>query len=286
MKPFLVDIKKDVIKILLASLLASVLIGTTIYFLFHSLFTKRLQAVSAAAMRLAAGEMNARAVVKGTDEIGYLATSFNLLAEDITNWRDNLEEMVTHRVKDLSALYEVAYAISQSLELKTVLPKVLDHVLDTVGEHKGIIVLVGEDGDTLKLIGHRNLSAEAIQQISRMRVGDGCAGDVILRNTSIRASDNEELRKKMPGMEREGIRSVLAVPISSRGTAFGAIAVYSDRKNRFSEQDEELLATIGSQVGVAVENARLYERRWSSPTRTRSPGWLTGGASWRSCRKR
>ncbi|MEK6699735.1 MAG: diguanylate cyclase [Nitrospirota bacterium] len=260
MKPFLVDIKKDVIKILLASLLASVLIGTTIYFLFHSLFTKRLQAVSAAAMRLAAGEMNARAVVKGTDEIGYLATSFNLLAEDITNWRDNLEEMVTHRVKDLSALYEVAYAISQSLELKTVLPKVLDHVLDTVGEHKGIIVLVGEDGDTLKLIGHRNLSAEAIQQISRMRVGDGCAGDVILRNTSIRASDNEELRKKMPGMEREGIRSVLAVPISSRGTAFGAIAVYSDRKNRFSEQDEELLATIGSQVGVAVENARLYEK--------------------------
>ena len=204
--------------------------------------------------------MKARSVVKGTDEIGYLATSFNLLAEEITNWRDNLEEMVTHRVKDLSALYEVAYAISQSLELKTVLPKVLDHVLETVGERKGIVVLVGDEGDTLKLIGHRGLSAEAIQQISHMRVGDGCAGGVILRNTSIRASDHEELSDKMPVIEREGIRSVLAVPISSRGTAFGAIAVYSDRKNRFSEQDEELLATIGSQVGVAVENARLYEK--------------------------
>jgi diguanylate cyclase (GGDEF)-like protein len=242
------------------SVIFSLLLGTTIYFLFHSLFTKRLQTVSAAAVRLAAGEMKARSVVKGTDEIGSLATSFNLLAEEITNWRDNLEEMVTHRVKDLSALYEVAYAISQSLELKTVLPKVLDHVLETVGERKGIVVLVGGEGDALKLIGHRGLSAEAIEQISHMKTGDGCAGDVILRNTAIRATDNEELRKKMPGLEQEGIRSVLAVPISSRGTAFGAIAVYSDRKDRFSEQDEELLATIGSQVGVAVENARLYEK--------------------------
>jgi diguanylate cyclase (GGDEF)-like protein len=258
-KPFLVANKRDVVKVLLTSVFASLLIGLSIYFLFHSLFTKRVQAVSAAAVRLAAGEMKARSVVKGTDEIGSLATSFNLLAEEITNWRDNLEEMVTHRVKDLSALYEVAYAISQSLELKTVLPKVLDHVLETVGERRGIVVLVGE-GDTLKLLGHRGLSAEAMEQISRMKVGDGCAGDVILRNTAIRATDNEELRKKMPGLEQEGIRSVLAVPISSRGTAFGAIAVYSDRKDRFSEQDEELLATIGSQVGVAVENARLYEK--------------------------
>ncbi|HWR71852.1 MAG TPA: GAF domain-containing protein, partial [Nitrospirota bacterium] len=260
MKPFLVANKRDVVKVLLTSVFASFLIGLSIYFLFHSLFTRRIQAVSAAAVRLAGGEMKARSVVKGTDEIGYLATSFNLLAEEITNWRDNLEEMVTHRVKDLSALYEVAYAISQSLELKTVLPKVLDHVLETVGERKGIVVLVGDEGDTLKLIGHRGLSAEAIEQISHMRVGDGCAGDVILRNTSIRATDNEELRKKMPGLEQEGIRSVLAVPISSRGAAFGAIAVYSDRMDRFSEQDEELLATIGSQVGVAVENARLYEK--------------------------
>jgi diguanylate cyclase (GGDEF)-like protein len=254
------DINKSAVRISLGSVFVASLIGITIYFFLHSLITLRIRNVSAAAVRLAAGEMKARSVVKGTDEIGSLATSFNLLAEEITNWRDNLEEMVTCRVKDLSALYEVAYAISQSLELKTVLPKVLDRVLETVGERKGIVVLVGGEGDTLKLIGHRGLSAEAIQQISHMKVGDGCAGDVILRNTAIRATDNEELRKKMPGLEQEGIRSVLAVPISSRGTAFGAIAVYSDRKDRFSEQDEELLATIGSQVGVAVENARLYEK--------------------------
>jgi diguanylate cyclase (GGDEF)-like protein len=41
---------------------------------------------------------------------------------------------------------------------------------------------------------------------------------------------------------------------------FGAFAVYGGKGDRFSDQDEALLTTIGNQVGVAVENARLYEK--------------------------
>ena len=36
--------------------------------------------------------------------------------------------------------------------------------------------------------------------------------------------------------------------------------MYSEKKGLFSDQDEALLETIGSQMGFAVENARLYEK--------------------------
>jgi diguanylate cyclase (GGDEF)-like protein len=52
----------------------------------------------------------------------------------------------------------------------------------------------------------------------------------------------------------------LVVPISVRGEILGAFGVYSAKKDRFTEKDEALLMAIGSQTGVAVENARLYEQ--------------------------
>lgn len=253
------ELEKDAVRNVILSILLSFIIGATIYFLFHYLFTRRIKAVSESAVKFASGDMTTRVNATGTDEIGNLATSFNLMAEEITNWRTNLENMVVQRVKDLSILYEVVDAVSKSLELGKVLPSVLDRVLENMGERKGIVVVIGEEGDTLKVMGQRGLSHESIRQISNL--GHGCAGDVVLKNRPLRiaAGDDREM-KELPGLESENVRSALVVPISSATGALGAIAVYSEEKDKFSEQDEALLATIGSQVGVAVENARLYEK--------------------------
>ncbi len=253
------EIRKTAVMMLLVSFLVSVSLGLTIYFLFHYVFARRIQAVSGAAVRLAAGDMKIRAHVGGTDEIGYLGASFNVLADEITDWRANLEEMVGHRVKELSTLYEVALIIGRSLELSTIMPRVLDHVLDTLAERKGVVVLVDDEGDELSLMAHRGLLPDSILQVAQF--GHGCVGDVILKNKPIRVPCSEEEEPSAPpGMEEEKIQSALAAPISARGTAFGAIVVYSDKKGRFNEQDEALLSTIGNQVGVAVENAKLYEK--------------------------
>lgn len=243
----------------LISILAAVLAGISIYFFLHFFFTVRLRSVSSAAVKFASGDLSVRADTTGTDEIGYLATSFNLLAEEITNWRANLEEMAANRMKELSALYEIVNTISQSLELNKVLPSVLDRVLENLGAEKGVVVLVGSDGRTLTPLGHRGLTEEGVRRISQS--GQGCAGDVILRNSPVRVpADDEEGPTVIPGLELEDISSALVVPITARGKVLGVIGVYSGLKNKFSGQDESLLMMIGSQVAVAVENALLYEK--------------------------
>ena len=240
--------------------LVSVALGVSIYLLFHSLFIRRIKSVSSAAVRLASGDLNARAASGGAgDEIGHLAASFNLLAEDIAGWRGSLEATAASRLKELSVLYEVVDTISQSLELGKVLPKVLDRVLENVRAGKGAVVLLAGDGRTLSLMASRGLSEEAKVEITTR--GQGCVGDVILRKNPLRVpGEDQEEALVVPGLEQDNIMSALVVPITMLGNVLGVIAVYGETEAAFSEQDEALLSTVGNQVAVAVENARLYEK--------------------------
>lgn len=254
------EIKKSALTNISAALVASLLIGTSLFFLFRALFTKRVRAVSAAAVGLAAGDMKARAEVSGTDEIGHLATSFNVMTEEITNWRANLEEMVELRVKDLSILYSVAEATSQSLELDTMLPIVLQRVLRVMGEEQGLIFL--RHGDVVRLAVQRGFSAESVEALMQLKPGEGYAGAVMERNRTIRIGDMAAGKgvSILPGLETEGIRSAVVAPIVFQQKNLGAVAVYSRRTDRFSENDEDLFQSIGNLLGVAVENAKLYEK--------------------------
>jgi len=236
----------------------ALVLGASIYFLFYMLFTKRIQTISSAAVKLAAGDITVKAEAGGTDEIGHLATSFNALADEITDRRANLEEITASRVKELTALFAVVETISQSLDLTKVLPNVLGCVLDNFSASKGVVVLVDRDDKMLRLAGHRGLSEVSLGKI--VSDGQGCTGDVILMKKPIRVSGDEEGEESVPGLEKDEIRSALVVPISVRGEVLGAFGVYSAKKDRFTEKDEALLMAIGSQTGVAVENARLYEQ--------------------------
>lgn len=243
---------------LVISILVSVLVGTAVYFIIQSVVTSRIKSLSAAADNLASGDMTVKAEEKGTDEISTLAISFNALVEGISIWRNNLEEIAASRLKDLTALYGIVDTISRSLDLNKVLPNVLDRALENMRADKGAVVLVDHDGKTLSLMAHRGLSEKSLCQI--IESGQGCTGEVISRNDSTRIDEEGDGQNRVPGLDQDDVRSAIVVPISMRGSVFGAFAVYGGKGVRFSDQDEVLLTTIGNQVGVAVENSRLYEK--------------------------
>jgi GAF domain-containing protein len=57
----------------------------------------------------------------------------------------------------------------------------------------------------------------------------------------------------------EGLNSVAVVPLTSRRKVLGTLFAATHGYREFSERDIELMTSIGRQIGVAVENARLYE---------------------------
>jgi signal transduction histidine kinase len=69
---------------------------------------------------------------------------------------------------------------------------------------------------------------------------------------------NEEHLKKTRAV---GLKSAMLVPMSARGRTFGAITfVFAESGRRYGRADLETAELLGRRAGVAIDNARLYER--------------------------
>jgi GAF domain-containing protein len=60
-------------------------------------------------------------------------------------------------------------------------------------------------------------------------------------------------------MAQEGIRSVLAAPLRSRGAALGVVRVYTGEVHHFDEAERQFLGMIAELAAIALENARTFE---------------------------
>ncbi|MBL0026304.1 MAG: GAF domain-containing protein [Saprospiraceae bacterium] len=93
-------------------------------------------------------------------------------------------------------------------------------------------------------------------------LGEGLTSKIILTGEPILINkDLRELRKKM-GIQLIGVEaaSYLGVPIPLGEDIIGVLSVQStEQENRFDENDLRLLTTIASSVGVALNNATLFE---------------------------
>jgi signal transduction histidine kinase len=65
-------------------------------------------------------------------------------------------------------------------------------------------------------------------------------------------------------MRKDGLRSLAVAPLSSKGKVLGTLFAITHDTREFTDQDVQLLTSIGNQIGVAVENARLYRQAQQS----------------------
>jgi GAF domain-containing protein len=104
-----------------------------------------------------------------------------------------------------------------------------------------------------------------------LRLGQGAQGAAALRrepvwNTDVLAQELPGYGEEMPGSGRlmrevireRGYRAVLALPMVSRDTLFGSLAVYWAEPHAPTGREIRLLEAFAQQAAVAVEHARLY----------------------------
>jgi K+-sensing histidine kinase KdpD/CheY-like chemotaxis protein len=98
--------------------------------------------------------------------------------------------------------------------------------------------------------------------MSPIKLGEGLTSKIILTGESLLFNkDLEEFRAQL-GVQRVGIAaaSYMGVPIPVGDEIIGVLSVQStEQENRFNENDQRLLSTIASSVGVALRNAQLFE---------------------------
>ncbi len=160
----------------------------------------------------------------------------------------------------LASLKYISNVVSQSLELEQLLAGSINSIIEIMKADAALIFLLNREAGELALHAHRGFSEEFISNVGRLKLGEGLNGMVAKTGEPViikDASTNGRLTKL--AVKKEGIRSQLIVPLKSKGTVMGTICVAMHKHRPFNRDEVELLVALGNQIGVAVENAGLYE---------------------------
>jgi nitrate/nitrite-specific signal transduction histidine kinase len=223
--------------------------------------THPIRGLIGAAREVAQGRFGQTITAETGDEIEELAGQFNAMSAQLRESYANLEQKVAHRTQELSTLNVIATTVSQSLELDEILNLALDKTLQAMDIEAGGIYLLDEEGVALSLAVQRGFSPDALPEIDRLQVSEGLSGRMVESGEPLVVADvstDPRLSKTVGG--KEGLRSMAIIPLYSRGKVLGTMFAIARDYREFAEQDVQLLTSIGNQIGVAIENARLYEQ--------------------------
>ena len=166
------------------------------------------------------------------------------------------ERQVVDANRRLVALNTIAGSVSQSLSLDFVLNCALENALEQLDAETGAILLVDErDGKLARRI-HRGTSHEGYP-----RFGERVAADVAATGEAVVVDDVTQDPRTRDYAAAVGVElgAFISMPLKTRERTVGILTCASLRPHSFSDQALQLLDALGHQLGVAIENARLYQ---------------------------
>ncbi len=162
----------------------------------------------------------------------------------------------------LAALNAISMTVNSSLDLNEVLNKTIDIILEILEPDNVRIYLLNEKKDILNLVAHKGFSINFIKKkhIQSRKVGDGLLGQTLLTGKT-KVVDNF-LRSHAPYVDtflEEGLSSSAYLPLISKEKQVGVMCVSSYTGFKFSTDYVAFLMAIGNLIGIAINNAHLYE---------------------------
>ncbi|MGD2147942.1 MAG: GAF domain-containing protein, partial [Anaerolineae bacterium] len=192
--------------------------------------------------------------------VGVALGGYRLRVRGIRTRSRELEVQVTSRTRELAALNAIAEVVSRSLERDEMLENALDETLAVMAIEAGGIYLLDGSADILRLAVQRGFSPDAVTEIDRLPPGEGFSGRVVQSGEPLVVADvSRDPRLTRMVVQEKGLRSLAVAPLSAKGKVLGTLFVITSGVRTFSDEDVELLTSIGRQIGMAVENAGLYE---------------------------
>lgn len=185
-------------------------------------------------------------LIKNDETVGILNIAVDVTEQ--TKLQQNLERLIAERTRELQVLLDVTAAANRSLDLKETLATTLDLIVALVGASRAGVMLLDEPTGELipySLRPVRDVASDDLEKMlstCRSVLDDGAALYV--------APDPEE------GLLEPGA----LIPLESRGDRLGVLVIVGSQGGVFSTAQLALFQSIADQLGVAVENARLFAR--------------------------
>lgn len=173
-----------------------------------------------------------------------------------------LNQEIKRRIDQISAINTVAAAVAQSLDLNVTLDTALQAVVSVVGTEAAGISLIDEEAGEVVLRAQYGWTFDFVQRNPmRIPLGKGMSGQVI-NNDDVLVYNNlsGDETYAVPGFTKEDFKAMAMAPMHAGGRIIGILSIMSHQPDSFDEALISVLRAIADTVGVAIENARLYEQ--------------------------
>ena len=183
---------------------------------------------------------------------------------DLTRSILKMEELIADRMKEQSTLLETSTAVVSSLDLRTVLERILDQASRLLDVRMSAIIALDEQVGVFRIRASRGLSSQFAEQLTIQPTEPSSVTMRALHSREpIQVSDTEtdpSYKPQRPRARAEGYRAILAVPLNTQYAPPTALLVFHPKPHEFSHNEIQLLSNFANQATMAIENAVLYER--------------------------
>src|SRR5512147_2962382 len=151
--------------------------------------------------------------------------------------------------KEVNALLEISKAIASGLYLEDVLRLIVTVTANVMDSKICSLWILDEKDKKLKLKATQSISEEYLKERS-LAMGEGVVGRVALLNKPVAIPDvlADPLYKEKELAKKEGLVSMLSVPMCIKNSVIGVINCYTSYSHAFSKTEEEMLLTVANQA--------------------------------------
>ena len=184
-----------------------------------------------------------------------------LLREQVSLYRD-----ARARQRDLDVLHRAGQALARNLDLAEIARTIVTRALEVSGADAAILFRLDERSRVLEAVGHAGAISGRLLRAVELPFDNSAAGVAVAKERPVVSGGGEDpaavsTLERVTGWPDEGLRSVMAIPLSRpTGTPYGALSVFYRRQREFAAADVELLEAFGTQALAALENGRAFDQ--------------------------
>ena len=172
-----------------------------------------------------------------------------------------LYEQLRLKARLFETLVSVGQTINSTLNLTDALNVITQEACQLMEAKMCSVLMLDDTGEWLDLRASFG-AGEAYIKKPRLNLAESLLGIVVRRKKPLQVENVQAIGRyqNVDVARREGLVSLLSVPLIFSGQAIGTLNVYTDTPHSFSNEEIKILSALAELSAIAIEKARLYER--------------------------
>lgn len=194
------------------------------------------------------------------DEIARIISAF---CQQVSLVQENVQLQRERRdlTKDVSVFLEIAKTVGSAMEPEEIFHSILEKSTQYVQAEQGSIMLLDEERRELSIKAMKGLNKK-ILELLKIHPGEGISGQVLMSGSPLMVADiDTDDRIKQERRPRYKTKSFISIPLKLNARTIGVLNVADKVTGEiFSNEDLQLLVSVGAYASVAIERSRFHQK--------------------------